>query len=110
MTGYEGPDYKLSFGWVLAFSSYEEAADPWSDDQYAQPKIGSGPYPGFTWPFQRVENSTWLASFSDGRRAAAEGSFDTEFTHYAIVTLARSLHIITHRPVGIKPVSPSKED
>lgn len=92
VTGGGDRDLILRFPWgrVVAFASWDEFAHPWNNETEIDslPKLG-GNWPNCTFPLLEVGQSSLLAKFGEGQRAAYP-----DVRHLRIVTLDHTLDVL----------------
>jgi hypothetical protein len=99
-------DLLLRFGSdVLASMSHDEFVHPWNagDPAGDVPRLGHA-WPGFAFPLLEVQDSRWLASFSDSQisddqRVAAR--------HLRFVSLDNTVDVLTLGEIGAAWVAPA---
>jgi hypothetical protein len=99
-------DLLLTLQSHIALMSHEEMADPLIDISHSMtdlPRLADPRWPGWTFPLMEVESSTWVASISDARLAPYERS---AIRHYRVVTLDRTLDLLTSAEVRAEWVPP----
>ena len=96
-------DLLLATSWHLALMSHQEIAHPSLDGRLPQCPRLTGRWENYCFPLIVVRESSWMASFPDSR-LAPDGR--TAFTHYRIITLDRTVDLLTARDVKAEWGSP----
>jgi hypothetical protein len=76
------------------------------DESHDFPTVNAGRYPNGAFPLLKVIDSAWVASFSEARLFAYQG---TPLTHLRVVTLDKTLDVLTPSAIRAEWVEPSAE-
>lgn len=97
-------DLQLSFENVPAYAVYEEFSHPWQFNETEPPPYLTGRWERHAFPMLIVKNSVWLDSFSDSQLVNYP-----DCVHYRLVTLDKTVDILSNRTPKVSWLTPAAD-